>query len=79
MSSATNAATQLFRLEQAATALGISHWTLRSWAKRGLLKTIRLGRLKMVSQSEVDRIAQEGVAARHLDWGTQVASPKGDK
>ncbi len=70
----SSTAMQLYRLEAAASALGISHWTVRSWVRQGLVKTIRLGKLKMVPKGEIDRIAKEGIAKE--DRGTPVASPK---
>ena len=53
---------RLVRLEEASGALGVSHWTLRLWAKQGRLKTVRVGKLRMVPISEVDRIAQHGIS-----------------
>jgi excisionase family DNA binding protein len=52
---------KLLRMEAAASALGISHWTLRVWANQGHLRTVRLGRLRMVPVAEVDRIARQGI------------------
>ncbi len=53
---------KLFRLEQAGAALGVSHWTLRLWAKQGKLKTVRLGHLRLVPADELERVVQQGIA-----------------
>jgi excisionase family DNA binding protein len=52
---------KLLRLEQAGAALGVSHWTLRIWAKQGKLRTIKLGHLRLVPVDELERIAQQGI------------------
>jgi len=52
---------RLLRLEQAGAALGVSHWTLRLWAKQGKLRTVRLGNLRLVPAEELDRIVQQGI------------------
>jgi len=52
---------QLYRVESAASILGVSHWTVRAWVKKGRVKTVRLGKLRMVPKAEIDRIAQDGL------------------
>lgn len=52
---------RLLRLEQAGAALGVSHWTLRLWAKQGKLKTVKLGSLRLVPAEELDRVVQQGI------------------
>jgi excisionase family DNA binding protein len=56
---------RLFRLEQAGAALGVSHWTLRVWAKQGKLRTVKLGNLRLVPADELDRIAQQGIGRKN--------------
>jgi excisionase family DNA binding protein len=51
---------KLFRLEQAGAVLGVSHWTLRRWAKQGKLRTVKLGSLRLVPREEVNRLARQG-------------------
>lgn len=43
---------------------GISIYTLRAWARRGLLRTICCGRRRLVPVEECTRIAREGVRTR---------------
>jgi len=52
---------RLLRLEQAGAALGVSHWTLRLWAKQGKLRTVKLGSLRLVPIEELDRVVQQGI------------------
>jgi excisionase family DNA binding protein len=52
---------RLYRIEQASAVLGVTHWTLRLWAKRGRIKTLRLGKLLVVPVDEIERIVQKGV------------------
>jgi excisionase family DNA binding protein len=51
---------RLLRIEAAAEALSISHWTVRLWAKQGRLRTVKLGKLRLVPAAEVERIAKGG-------------------
>jgi len=52
---------KLLRIENAAEALDVSHWTLRLWAKQRRLKTVRVGNRLMIPASEVARIARQGM------------------
>ena len=52
---------KLLRMEQASTTIGVSHWTLRQWAKQGKLRTVKLGNLRLVPVEEIERIAQQGI------------------
>jgi excisionase family DNA binding protein len=52
---------KLVRLEQAGAVLGVSHWTLRLWAKQGRVKTVKLGSLRLVPTAELDRIVRQGI------------------
>ena len=52
---------RLLRLEQAGAALGVSHWTLRLWAKQGKLRTVKLGSLRLVPAEELDRVVRQGI------------------
>jgi len=44
------------RIEQAAKVLGIGRTAAYSAAKRGEIPTIRIGKLKLVPKSELDRM-----------------------
>lgn len=52
---------KLIRIEQASAFIGVSHWTLRQWAKQGRVKTVKLGHLRLVPAEELNRIAQQGI------------------
>jgi excisionase family DNA binding protein len=54
---------QVLRLEAAAEALSVSHWTIRAWIKQGLIRTVRLGKLRMIPQAGINRIAEDGTSA----------------
>lgn len=58
----TNLEPKLLRYEQASSALGVSHWTLRAWARAGRIRTVRLGKLRLVPINEVKRIERCGIA-----------------
>jgi hypothetical protein len=47
--------------------LELSPWTIRAWAKRGLIKTVKLGSRRLVPVAEIERIAAEGVDTRLTD------------
>ena len=51
-------------IEHAALELELSPWTVRAWAKRGLIKTVKLGSRRLVPMSEIERIVTEGVDTR---------------
>jgi excisionase family DNA binding protein len=56
---------RLLRIDQASSTIGVSHWTLRQWAKQGKLRTVKLGNLRLVPVEELDRIAQQGIARKN--------------
>ena len=41
--------------------LSISRWTVYAWIAEGRIKSVKLGRLVRIPDSEVSRIVQEGV------------------
>jgi excisionase family DNA binding protein len=49
----------LFRVEEAADMLRISHWTLRDWCKAGKVAHHRIGRKLMIQRGEIDKIISE--------------------
>jgi excisionase family DNA binding protein len=55
-----NMDTQLLRMTAAAEVLSVSHWTLRLWAKQGRVHTVKLGKLRMVPKTEVERLVKRG-------------------
>ena len=46
--------------QQFADRLSISRWTVYAWISEGRIKSVKIGRLVRVPESEVDRIVQEG-------------------
>ncbi len=47
--------------KQFADCLAISRWTVYAWIAEGRIKSVKLGRLVRIPDSEVSRIVQEGV------------------
>ena len=54
-------------IENAASELKLSPWTVRAWAKRGLIKTVRLGSCRLVPVSEIERIAEQGLDTSYAE------------
>ena len=48
-------------IEASASALDVSHWTIRGWVRQGLIKTVKLGSRRMVPVEELERIAEHGL------------------
>jgi len=51
---------KLLSINDAADTLGISTFTLRRFLKRGVLRSVRVGRRVLLPESEVLRIVDEG-------------------
>lgn len=51
---------KLHSIKDAAEALGISIASLRSHATKGDIRTVKLGRRRLVPIEELDRISREG-------------------
>lgn len=47
-------------LKEAALAVGLSHWTLRTFIREGKLRCVRLGRRVLIEPSELQRLVEEG-------------------
>ena len=43
-----------------AQKLSISRWTVYAWISEGRIKSVKIGRLVRIPESEVDRIVEEG-------------------
>ena len=56
--------TMLIDFVEAGKRLSCSPFTLRAWARRGLLRTVRLGRRRLVPESECERLSREGLRTR---------------
>ncbi len=48
-------------IQQAANTWGVSVYTVRRLAAVGLVRTVRVGRRRLVSESEIERIVAMGV------------------
>ena len=51
---------RLLAPQQFADRLSISRWTVYAWIAEGRIKSVKLGRLVRIPDSEVSRIVQEG-------------------
>jgi excisionase family DNA binding protein len=51
-------------LREAATALGMSHWTLRQYVREGKLAVVRIGRRVLVEPAELQRLVVAGRSRR---------------
>jgi len=47
-------------VKEAALAVGLSPWMIRSWIRQGKVGAIRLGRRVMVEPAELQRLVQAG-------------------
>ncbi len=54
----------LFPVNQAAQQLGISVWTLRKKIYKGELGSVKIGAKLLISESEMNRLIQEGTRPR---------------
>jgi len=58
---------KLVTIQEAAETLGLSVWTLRSWAYAGRICSHKLGKRLMISRLELDRIMSEAERPRLKD------------
>jgi excisionase family DNA binding protein len=68
---------QLISIREASTLLGVSTFTLRRLADKGLLKTINIGSRRLISGEEIERLAREG-AGRPRRRKIAAATPSGE-
>lgn len=52
---------QLFSIQEAAEALSLSPWTIRGYAKSGLVSSVKIGTRRLIHSAEIERIAKEGI------------------
>ncbi len=50
---------QLVSVDDAAQILGLSHWTLRGWATKGIIASHRISTRLMFDRDEIDRLIRE--------------------
>lgn len=48
-------------IKKTAEILDVSHWTIRAWIADGKLKSVKLGSRRMVTESEIQRVIQQGI------------------
>jgi excisionase family DNA binding protein len=51
---------QLMSIEDFATTLGLSPWTIRAWIRDGKLNSFKVGSRRLLSPKEIDRLTKEG-------------------
>ena len=57
-------------VREAARLLSVSPFSIRIWAKKGRIFTVKAGTRRLVPMSEIERIAREGLSSSD--------QPKGD-
>jgi excisionase family DNA binding protein len=55
----------LLSVDEAATALGLSPWTIRAWISKGRIASAKLGTRRLIPQPELDRLIQESLVPRY--------------
>jgi excisionase family DNA binding protein len=63
-------------IQQAANTWGVSVYTVRRLAAAGLVRTVRVGRRRLVSESEIDRIVATGVPIAATRTGVGQSVPR---
>jgi excisionase family DNA binding protein len=51
----------LYSIEEAASALSVSPWSIRAWSKRGTLPTVKIGARRLIRAGDLERIVAEGL------------------
>ena len=62
----------LLGMNEAARVVGVSHWTLRRWAKAGVVPAVRVGRKFLFRRAELEAWLRGGSAhggQSHQDGG----------
>jgi excisionase family DNA binding protein len=60
----TNIQRRLYGVGEAAQLLGISIWTVRSWAYAGRISSVKLGSRLMVPADQIDQLITGGTRPR---------------
>lgn len=47
---------RVYSVDEAAEALRLSHWTIRSWIRSGKLRSSRVGARRVIRESELKRL-----------------------
>jgi excisionase family DNA binding protein len=70
----------LLDVEDAATVLSLSPWTIRAYIQTGKLQPVRLGRRVLLEPAEIRRLIAEGKGApkSRVEVKRKASQPKGD-
>lgn len=52
---------RLSGLQDVADRLGVSVWTIRRWVQIGKVSSVRLGRRRLISETEIQRLIADGL------------------
>ena len=52
---------KLFTVREVANVLRVSEPTVRRWLTRGFLRSVKLGRRRVIPGSEIERVVREGL------------------
>jgi excisionase family DNA binding protein len=63
-------------IQQAANTWGVSVYTVRRLAAAGSVRTVRVGRRRLVPDSEIERIIATGVPSTAASEGAAVSAPR---
>jgi excisionase family DNA binding protein len=53
-----------YNVNAAASRLGLSHWTVRSWCRSGRLEHYKLGSKIFIAASEINRVIDQSKVSR---------------
>lgn len=56
----TESRERLLSPQEFADLLSISRWTVYAWLQEGKIRSVKIGRLVRIPESEVERLVQEG-------------------
>jgi excisionase family DNA binding protein len=63
-------------IKQAADTWGVSVYTARRLAAAGLVRTVNVGRRRLVSEAEIERVVETGVPGPDVRERTRPGTPK---
>jgi excisionase family DNA binding protein len=63
-------------IQQAANTWGVSVYTVRRLAAAGLVRTVTVGRRRLVSESEIERIVATGVPSAATSKNPGQSAPR---
>ncbi len=54
----------LVDFNEGAKRLSVSPFSLRAWARKNLVRTVRVGRRRLIPAEEIERIGREGIRTK---------------